>query len=165
MSLPRNVILREDKNEEEVPKTDTVNTAKKTFKNIKNPRVSVSDNIKKFQDLLKGGDCVIGGGYCVKHNEKLVREVKTRRMSTTNKNGDVVWTTGEVTILACPVSTRQAGHMSAGSRQLMTSQPSERDTSNKKLRIFEESDMNQSTESIPDKRAIDDILLDKQNSV
>ena len=63
---------------------------------------------------------MIGGGYYRVHNEKLVCEVRTQRMSTTDKNGIVKWTSGEFTILACPVYTRQAGTVSV--RRGMTSQ-------------------------------------------
>ena len=153
--------MKENK-EEKVPEAEETKPTKKTFStSMKYPRVSVSSKIKEFQDLARGGECVIGCGYCVKHNEKLVREVRTKKMSTCDKNGMLNWTMGEVTILACPVNTRQAGRVSAGTTtSLMTSQPTDGGTTNKKMRISTKYDVDQSTEGNPDKRASNDILLD-----
>ena len=109
----------------------------------------------------------LGGGYCVKHNEKLIRDVKTKRMSTVDKNGVVNWTMGEVTILACPVSTRQAGCMSVSkttTTSLLTAQPADDGgITNKKMRFSTKYGVNQSTEGNPNIRASNDILLDTQN--
>ena len=121
--------------------------AKKTF--TQQRTLSVSQNIKRFEELNKGGACIIGGGYCRVHNEKLVREVKPQRVSTTDKNGTIKWTIGEVTTLACPVPARQAG---TGSVSLgMTSQISERGT-NKKQRISGVVEKNESADSMPELR-------------
>ena len=82
-------------------------------------------------------------------------------MSTTDKNEVVKWTSGEVTILACPVYTRQARPVSVSNG--MTSQLSERGKANKKPRIFDELGMNESATSKPELRAEPDRLLDTQN--
>ena len=157
------IITMDTTNNEKVSADGSTKTTKTTFNTIKNPRVSVSDNIKEFEDLARGGDCIIGGGYCVKHNEKLVREIKTRRMSTIDKNGVLSWSMGEVTILACPVKTRQAGSMRATTTttSVLTSELSEGGTANKRQRFIDRNEVNQPTEGNPGRRASSDILLDK----
>ena len=77
------------------------NNEKPTFKVMVKP--AVGDNIRKFQELSnKNNQCVIGSGRCGSHNVKLVREVKQKKMSVIGKNGELSWSTREVTILTCP---------------------------------------------------------------
>ena len=49
-----------------------------------------------------GDKCLIGSGRCAKHNTRVVRVVKEKRVSVVNKDGTVGWKMCEVTTLACP---------------------------------------------------------------
>ena len=55
-----------------------------------------------FQKLSIGEGCVIGSGRCSKHNTKLVRGVKMKKVSCIDKNGKVSWLMREVASLTCP---------------------------------------------------------------
>ena len=43
---------------------------------------------------------------CAKHNAKVVRVVKPKRMRLVDNDGVIGWKMSEVTILACPVSQK-----------------------------------------------------------
>ena len=68
---------------------------------------------------------------CAKHNAKVVRVVKPRRMRVVDKNSAIGWKMSEVTILACPVS-QKLRDTRADSRDF---QSSEKCTANKKAWI------------------------------
>ena len=73
---------------------------KTTF--VSKNRARVSENIKMFQELEKGAECLLGSGRCSTHNVKLVRNVSMKRVSTVTDSGNVRWTMREGVTLACP---------------------------------------------------------------
>ena len=101
---------------------------KKTFNPIL-PLARMKDRIKSFEDRSNGVGCMIAGGRCGLHHCKVVREIVQKRMSSTDKFGNVVWKMGEGTILVCPAANKTCNNL------LMTSQPGLSGAANKKLRI------------------------------
>ena len=101
---------------------------KKTF-NPTLPPTRMKDRIKSFEDRSNGVGCMIAGGRCGLHHCKVVREIVQKKISSTDKFGNVVWKIGEGTILVCPAANK------ACSNHLMTSQPGLSGAANKKLRI------------------------------
>ena len=67
-------------------------------------------------------------GRCVKHKTKLTRELTRRRVSHTNKHGEVSWIIREGSILVCPMAGQQSGSDDI-------TNPKRGVTANKKLRI------------------------------
>ena len=63
---------------------------------------SVKESIRMFQDIVDDDDCVAGGGWCVKHNVRLVRSVTNKKVSSVSENGGTTWLRGEAVISACP---------------------------------------------------------------
>ena len=108
---------------------------KKTFTHItqKNTPKKISEKILKFQDMIRGDECVIGSGRCASHNTKLVRKIVVRKMSCVDKFGGIGWRNGEVTILACPKASQPG---SSSTTQLTTKYSSEAGT-NKKQQIYD----------------------------
>ena len=80
--------------------TKEFNKGKTTFKPMNT--VKVKENIKMFQKLSMGENCVIGSGRCSRHNVKLVRGVVMKKVSCIDKNGKLSWLMREVTNLSCP---------------------------------------------------------------
>ena len=83
-----------------------VQTVKKSFENITKKTLqthpkenTVKSRIASYQELTKGEECVIGSGMCAKHKKKVIRVLKTKRMSVINKDGSLGWKQGETTIL------------------------------------------------------------------
>ena len=74
---------------------------KTTFMN-REEGTTVKESIRMFRDLEKGEDCVIRSGMCSKHNAKLKKSVKMKKMSVLDNRGNVTWTTRETVILVCP---------------------------------------------------------------
>ena len=66
----------------------------------------MKDRIKSFEDRSNGVGCMIAGGRCGLHHCKVVREIVQKRMSSTDKFGNVVWKMGEGTILVCPAANK-----------------------------------------------------------
>ena len=75
---------------------------KKTTFGTKNKKVAVKESIKMFQDLSKGEDCIIGSGRCSRHNVRLVKTVKEKKVSVIDVSGRVKWQMREAIIYACP---------------------------------------------------------------
>ena len=93
------------------------------------PPTRMKDRIKSFEDRSNGVGCMIAGGRCGLHHCKVVREIVQKRMSSTDKFGNVVWKMGEGTILVCPAANKTCNNL------LMTSQPGLSGAANKKQRI------------------------------
>ena len=98
--------IQEDKTTQE--NVTATHMMKKTFTHItkKNTPKKISEKISRFQDMIRGDECVIGSGRCASHNTKLVRKVVVRKMSCVDKFGGIGWRNGEVTILACPKASQ-----------------------------------------------------------
>ena len=63
---------------------------------------TIKESIRMFRDLEKGEECVIRSGMCSKHNARLKKSVKMKKMSVLDNKGNVTWTTRETVILVCP---------------------------------------------------------------
>ena len=114
---------------------------KKTFSRVASQ--SVKDSIAKFQELQRGGKCVMGSGRCAEHNRKLVRTVTVKRVSEQDEMGDTRWVMREVTLLTCPGVTVSQPE-DRGSAQTVISD--ELGATNKKRRLFPKLEMNQPRE-------------------
>ena len=121
-------------------------------------RQSVKENILKFQELQRGGKCVMGSGRCAEHNRKLVRTVTMKKVSEKDEKGGTKWVMREVTTLTCPGSTvgRPEDRSSA-----QTEISTESGVTNKKRRLYSRIGMNQPREEEPEVRKKEDILLDR----
>ena len=73
---------------------------KTTF--VKREEGTIKESIKMFRDLEKGEECVIRSGMCSKHNARLKKSVKMKKMSVIDNKGNLTWTTRETVILVCP---------------------------------------------------------------
>ena len=93
--------------EEEKVEKEKVKNVKTTFGQTKS--VKVKENIRMFQKLSMGEDCVIGSGRCSRHNVKLVRGVVMKKVSCVDKNGRLSWLMREVTSLSCPYKPDRPG--------------------------------------------------------
>ena len=116
-------------------------------------KCKVKENIKMFQELEKGQDCVMRSGMCATHNTKLDRNVVKKRMSVMTAGGNVEWVMSEGVTLTCPLR-RPIGNCS-----VMTSLPAISDGAigNKRICLRDEMDQPQTT-----KFGREDLLLDKQ---
>ena len=114
-----------------------------------------------FQELQRGGECVMGSGMCAEHNVRLVRKVTNKKVSVVDDNGVVTWTTREVTILACPGSnlSQPVGGKSALPALSMKSGG----VTNKRQRILKENVMNQPRVEVGVNEIGEDIPLDVTN--
>ena len=77
---------------------DTTNKTKLTFVG---GGVKVSARIKQLQEENKTV-CVMGSGRCGTHNVKLVKSVKSKKISCVEPGGGVGWKYVDVTCLVCP---------------------------------------------------------------
>ena len=83
------------------------NSMKKTFASMAVMKgESVSDRVRDFSKMK---ECMISSGYCNLHNVRVKREVNMKKMSTRDKNGDMKWVMGEVTVLVCPLAPKPNG--------------------------------------------------------
>ena len=119
---------------------------------------SVRENIAMFQELQRGGVCVMGSGRCAEHNRRLVRTVTMKRVSEKDEKGDTKWVMREVTTLTCPGSTVGQPE-DRGSAQTVIS--NESGVTNKRRRLYSMFEMNQPREGEPGVGNNEDILLDK----
>ena len=112
----------------------------------------VKENIKMFQELERGQECVMRSGMCATHNAKLIRSVVKRRMSVVTADGQVEWTMSEGVILSCPLK------QVIGNSTAMTSPPTKSDGAigNKRLCVREDMDQSQT-----DSFRREDLLLDR----
>ena len=106
------------------------------------PLTKMKDKIKSFEDRSNGVECRIASGRCGLHHCKVVREIVQKKMSSTDKFGNVIWKIGEGTILVCPAANK------ACNNPLKTSQPELSGAANKKLRIENKFEDNQPQNSI-----------------
>ena len=76
---------------------------------IKHCPNSVSAKIGNFQRMTESGMCLLGSGCCGFHNEKLERNVQTKRMSVRGDDNDCVlrWEETEIITLVCPGARQQ----------------------------------------------------------
>ena len=86
-------------------------------------RRNIKENIRMFQELEKGHECVIQGGMCSTHNVKLLRNVTEKKMSVKNEDGSVVWKMGEVVTLTCPLKQSIRMNSAIVTSPLMTDGP------------------------------------------
>ena len=143
--------MKED-NTEETKKEDN---EEMTFRPLKTKHIS--ENIKMFQQLSQGTECVLGSGCCSSHNIKLVRSVKKKKVINIDDCGKVTLTLREVTSLACPANPT----FKCRSEELpvMSQRPNSVVTNGKRLIIFED-DNNQSPVRTNVEKVITDRLLD-----
>ena len=66
-------------------------------------KTNIKENIRMFQELERGQECVMRSGMCSTHNTKLLRSVTEKKVSVRNEDGSVVWKRGEVVTLTCPL--------------------------------------------------------------
>ena len=104
----------------------------------------IKKRIDRFQDIHNGDKCVMGSGRCATHHVKLVKRVIERKESKLDKFGQVSWTIGEGTIYDCPKSG-QSGRCE--SIPAVTNLPVGEKTTNKKRRLIQRSEEDQSEES------------------
>ena len=101
---------------------------------------SVKDSIAKFQQIQRGGVCIMGSGRCAEHNVKLVRRVTNKKVSVSDDNGDTRWVCREVTILACPGSVVSLPEVASSAQAKISD---ELGNTNKKQRLFTMNGMDQ----------------------
>ena len=161
---------QEDNSDEEVRRktvvrqTDNVvreecdkDVRKKTFSDIDiKKKKNVRENIRMFQDLVNGEECV--SGMCCTHNVKLVRSVMMKKISSLDENGEKMWLMGEVVLSACPYKTEKgAGGASLGTEP----KPLRFEGANGRKKFYFDRDMNQSAASQGDKFEREEVLLDE----
>ena len=119
------------------------NSMKKTFASMAAVKgVSVSDRVRDFSKMK---ECMISSGYCNLHNVRVKREVSMKKMSTRDKNGDMKWVMGEVTVLVCPLAPKPNGASKAEDTVTILPEVGAR-TANKRLRSTCNDEMSQSAE-------------------
>ena len=113
---------------------------KTTFSNMLRKK-SVKENIRMFQDLVDEDDCVLGGGWCVKHNVRLVRSVSKKKIASVSEEGGTTWLRGEAVISACPYKRDKQINGQTEATELVSPQF---EGANGSKRFCSEKDMNQS---------------------
>ena len=117
---------------------------KTTFASIADMKgVSVSDRVRDFSKMK---ECMISSGYCNYHNVRVKREVSVKKMSTADKNGEVRWVMGEVTILVCPLAPKPNVITSEAENTVSILPEVGENPTNKRLRNTCDMEMNQSTD-------------------
>ena len=92
------------------------NIVKKTFRAVVGGGGnSVKDTIRKHEALMK--KCEFGNGRCMTHYVKLERNVKKKKYSVVNSNGNIDWKYRDVTCLVCP-SQKSRGLVNVGDDEL-----------------------------------------------
>ena len=85
----------------------------KTTFGTKKDEILVKENIRMFQDLAKGEECIIRSGRCSKHNMKLEKRVTEKRVSVIDELRRVKWQMREAVNFACPSKPRNLNENSA----------------------------------------------------
>ena len=116
------------------------------------PTLVVQDNIRKFQKLSEGNECVIGSGMCSGHNTKLVRNVVMKKCSNICNDGSVEWTMRKVTVLTCPAATKQRRH--SAQNPVMSYLSDEAGTNGKRRRVLSMKDDHPQAANL---RSVDDV--------
>ena len=120
-------------------------SVKQTFASVyAGQRVSVSDRVKEFSKM---NECLISSGYCNLHNVRVRREVRMKKMSTRDKDGEIKWVLGEVTVLVHPSATKP-NEIISETDDTMTLL-SEAGTANKRTWFICDDEMSQSVEGNP----------------
>ena len=107
-------------------KPDVSNSVKTTFEPVVRGVKSVREAIRKHEALMK--KCEFGNGRCMTHYVKLERDVRKKKYSVVNSNGNIDWKYRDVTCLVCP-SQRVRDSMNVGDDELP------RAVGNKKLKV------------------------------
>ena len=153
---PASLSTRGQKNGDQNCTTDVKNV-KLTFdvvctdKHLK--KKSVSDRITRFQDMVdRNAVCVTGSGRCATHNQKLVRQVVTRKQSCVDKCGGVGWRLCDFTVIVCPTRLSSAPDGAGGDNNTGVSQLRRGKTTNQKEEFTGSNEENQSTAGPVEKR-------------
>ena len=94
-------------------------TTKKTFTTIGNGKNSVKKKIENYTQLARDSkNCLIGSGMCAKHNTRVQRVVKSKKMSVISKDGTVGWRFCDVTDLVCPAANSGASQVAVNDDNL-----------------------------------------------
>ena len=118
-------------------------TTKKTFSSIDSGNKTVEKKIESYTQMTTDSDrCLIGSGRCAKHNTRVQRVVKNKKMSMVNKDGTIGWKVCEVTELVCPAVYSGASTVSVSNDSLSDERVGT--TTNKRARILMMSENDQS---------------------
>ena len=133
---------------------------KKTTFGTNNKKVAVKEGIKMFQDLAKGEECIIGSGRCSRHNVRLVKTVKEKKVSVIDLSGRVKWQMREAIIYACPLKPSINNENSA---KVMLPEPESGGT-NGRAKKFKEQNDDQSQAQDKIIGVEEDLQLDQMNN-
>ena len=123
---PASLSTRGHRNEGQNCTTD-VKSVKLTFDDVckdnQLKKKSMGDRISRFQDMVdRSAVCVTGSGRCATHNQKLVRQVVTKKPSCVNKCGGVGWRLCDFTVMVCPTRLSSAPGGAGGDNNTGVSQ-------------------------------------------
>ena len=94
-------------------------TTKKTFRNIGSGNNIVKKKIESYTQISRDNDnCLIGSGRCAKHNTRVQRVVKNKKVSVVSKDGFIGWKFCDVTELVCPAANSGASKVAVSNDNL-----------------------------------------------
>ena len=111
------------------------NFDKITKKTFPDSSAGVKKKIENFTQMTADSEkCLIGSGRCAKHNTRVQRVMKNKRVSVVNKDGSIGWKLCEFTVLECPAANSGASKVGGGGDSLSDERAGA--TTNKKQRIL-----------------------------